>query len=201
MDIQANMPSSIIMFMFKEWRGLLIDNFRPLPHLVGGCINMFKQICMNLHGCRWLPTEWCPHCYCLTTLILYSCILPMILCFFRFNFLVFGAFVFPLFKPVVDVIVWWTFCLKLFPFEDWRMERNLSYKESHEMFVTGHEGTSLVEISMILNIATISVMMRNCFHQYILPCHQTWWVKVHYPYSRFRAWSIRNPDSETKSRF
>ena len=39
--------------------------------------------------------------------------------------------------------------------------RNLSYKEAHEIFVSGHTGTTVSEISVIASIGPVAVLLRN----------------------------------------
>ena len=39
--------------------------------------------------------------------------------------------------------------------------RNMSYKEAHEMFVSGHTGTTVSEISVIVCSGPVSVLLRD----------------------------------------
>jgi len=38
---------------------------------------------------------------------------------------------------------------------------NLSYKEAHEMFVSGHSGTTVAEVSLIAFSCPVAVLLRN----------------------------------------
>ena len=37
----------------------------------------------------------------------------------------------------------------------------MDYKEIKEKFVSGHEGTSLLEIAVVVSVAPLSVLLRN----------------------------------------
>ena len=38
---------------------------------------------------------------------------------------------------------------------------NASYKEQHEQFVSNHEGTTLLEVSLVSSIAPLGCLLRN----------------------------------------
>lgn len=44
---------------------------------------------------------------------------------------------------------------------------NLSYKDQHEIFVTGHDGTSILEVSAVSFVAPIAFVLRNCMLNWI----------------------------------
>ena len=41
------------------------------------------------------------------------------------------------------------------------MAANISYKEAHELFVSGHTGTTVSEISVIACSGPVAVLLRN----------------------------------------
>jgi len=41
------------------------------------------------------------------------------------------------------------------------MSRNVSYKEAHEIFISGHTGTSISEISVLASSAPVAVLLRG----------------------------------------
>jgi len=40
-------------------------------------------------------------------------------------------------------------------------EGNMTYKEAHELFVSGHGGTTVSEISVIASSGPVAVLLRN----------------------------------------
>ena len=53
------------------------------------------------------------------------------------------------------------------------LSMNLTYKEEHEMFVSGHEGTTIAEVSVVSLVAPTSVILRNCMRNWILGTKST----------------------------
>ena len=54
------------------------------------------------------------------------------------------------------------------------VEGNFSYKVEHENFVSGHSGSDVLDIAILVSSAPVGVLFRNILIEY---CHLYWNVK------------------------